>query len=312
MVCATSRKAGLNRTSANDAAEILVIENRCRTKRSSRDIRRMLYGLADLEFSQHQASPLQKLCGAGSEYGLRVIRETVAPQLLSLLLPRSTRHIKHNLRQNLARVTRPCYALEFNAFRCACEAVYSQKVFSTPEIERKFLGDRPYDRLISLFKNFPVLAELWSQLICNWCESISELLARVDADKQTLSRLFFRGQPLGQIADLCAGLSDPHNQGRTVMRVEFQMGSVIYKPRCGLGEKEWFNLVICLNAASFRPKLTAARVLCRSGYCWMEEVKFAACKDEAAARRFYKRLGGMIAAAYVIGTVDCHRDNVIA
>ena len=96
------------------------------------------------------------------------------------------------------------------------------------------------------------------------------------------------------------------------MNVKFQTGSIIYKPRCGHGEQEWFNLVCYLNAASFRPKLRAARVACRDGYCWMEEVKFAPCKDQAAAHRFYKRLGGTIAAAYILKAVDCHRDNMIA
>jgi len=312
-VRAATSQAAFHRISKSDSDEILSIGNRSHIPHSSSDIRKLLHGLADLEFSRHQMSPLQKLVEAGSEYGLRVLTNTVAPQLLCLLRPQATRHIKHNLRQILTGVTRPCYTLEFNAFRCAYEAIHFQNASSTPEVvKKKFLGQRPYDRLMSLFRKFPVLAEVWSRLICQWCESTSELLARVDADNQRLSRTFFRGQPLGQIADLCAGLSDPHNQGRTVMRVRFRSGSIIYKPRSGRGEKEWFNLVSYLNGASFRPKMTAAQVLCRDGYCWMQEVKFGPCKDQAAARRFYKRLGGMIAAAYLLKAVDCHRDNVIA
>src|SRR5207302_9333772 len=61
-----------------------------------------------------------------------------------------------------------------------------------------------------------------------------------------------------------------------------------------------------------QPKLRAARVLRRKGYCWMECVGSASCKDEASARRFYQRMGGMIAAAYLLKAVDCHRENVIA
>src|SRR6202008_1043288 len=108
---------------------------------------------------------------------------------------------------------------------------------------------------------FPVLAKLWSQLICQWCDNVSELLARVERDKQALSRCFFHGQPVGEIIDLRAGLSDPHNKGRTVMHVRFQAGSIIYKPRRGHGEQEWFNLVDYLNVRYLRPKLKAARVL---------------------------------------------------
>jgi len=273
----------------------------------------MFNGLAELEFSPQQTSPLQKICEAGSEYGIRALEKTVSAELLCLLRPKAKRCIKDDLRRILVRVTRPSFALELAAFRSAYNAIYSQKVFSTPElIEKKFLGERPYDRSISLFKRFPVLAELWSQLICQWCDSVSELLARVERDRQAISRFFFRGQPMGQIIDLRSGLSDPHNKGRTVMRVQFQVGSIMYKPRPGHGEQQWFKLVDYLNARSLRPKWRAARVLCRDGYCWMEEIRFAACKNHSAARRFYKRLGGMIAAAYLLRAVDCHRDNVIA
>lgn len=275
-------------------------------------VRQMLNGLADLEFTRRKASPLQNLCEAGSEYGIKRLEAKLSSDLIALLRPRPKQRIKNHLRQILVRATRPCLALELNAFRCAYRAMYPQQASSTLDLENKFLRQRPYDRLISLFNRFPVLAELWLQLIDQWCDSVSELLERVDADKHAVSRLFFRGRHLGQIADLRAGLSDPHNEGRTVVRVQFQAGALIYKPRSGYGEQEWFRFIAYVNAASFRPRLIAARTLCRSEYCWMEEVKFRPCEDRPAARRFYKRLGGTIAAAYLLNAVDCHRDNVIA
>jgi len=44
----------------------------------------------------------------------------------------------------------------------------------------------------------------------------------------------------------------------------------------------------------------------------MEHVEVASCLNEAAVRRFYTRLGGMIGGAYLLKAVDCHRENVIA
>jgi lantibiotic modifying enzyme len=312
-VRATTSLDDFQEISANDCRGIFSIPKHSPIQRWATEFQKMLRGLAEIEFSAQQTSPLQKLSEAGSEYGLQALGKTVSSELIALLKPRAMRHIKHNLRQILSRVTRPCYALEFNAFRCAYGAVFSQNASPSRELlENKFLGDRPCNRLISLFKKFPVLAELWSQLICQWCESVSELLARVDTDKQALARVFFRGEPVGQIMDLCAGLSDPHNQGRTVMRIQFQSGSIMYKPRWGHGEQEWFSLISYLNRTWHRPKLTGGRVLRRDRYCWMEEISFATCKDEGAVGRFYKRLGGIIAAAYLLKAVDCHRDNLIA
>jgi lantibiotic modifying enzyme len=44
----------------------------------------------------------------------------------------------------------------------------------------------------------------------------------------------------------------------------------------------------------------------------VEHISPARCPDVAAVRRFYKRLGGLIAAAYLSNAVDCHRENLIA
>src|SRR6266446_2237991 len=274
------------------------------------ELREMLHALGELEFSSRRSSPLQKVCEVGSQYGLRRLERTVSSELLSLLCPIAKRRLKDNLQRLLTRATRPSFALELNAFRRAFEAIYSEKGAATTEL--KFLEKPPYHRLISLFKNFPVLAKLWSLLISQWRDHIAELLLRFSADRVAMSRTFFAARPVDKIADIRPGLSDPHNKGRSVMLLQCHAGSIIYKPRSGDGEREWFSFIRYLNARCLRPKLRPARVLRRDGYCWMEEIRFASCKNHAAARRFYERLGGMIAAAYLLRATDCHRDNVIA
>src|ERR1700719_2920396 len=52
---------------------------------------------AELEFTQRKASPLQKLCEVGSEYGLRNLKRTVSSEFLSLLRPRAKQRIKDHL-----------------------------------------------------------------------------------------------------------------------------------------------------------------------------------------------------------------------
>jgi len=174
-----------------------------------------------------------------------------------------------------------------------------------------FLRDKPSHRLFSLFKKFPVLARLWCQSICQWREHVTEVFVRFTADRRALSRTFF-GAPLGKIVNAQFRLSDRHNAGRTVARLQFEAGSIIYKPRAGTGESEWSSLLDWMNRRHFRPKLRIARLLQRKNYCWMEYVEAASCKSEAEARRFYRRMGALIAAAYLLKAVDCHRDNLIA
>jgi lantibiotic modifying enzyme len=273
----------------------------------------MLGALTECEFRPGRATPLVKLCEAGARYGWQRLEATCSPDLLTSASPVAQTSLRRDLRHSLERVTRPSLELERTSFDLAMDsvAILAGSTHS-PLTKQMFLGGKPSDRIFSLFKKFPILARLWCQLIFQWGEQITEVLLRSTKDRPALSRAFFGGQPIGSIADFCCGLSDPHNHGRTVMQLQFEAGAVIYKPRSGDGEWEWRSLLEWMNTQSFRPRLCAARVLRRKGYCWMERIEAAPCKNGAAARRFYERIGGMIAAAYLLKAVDCHRDNLIA
>jgi lantibiotic modifying enzyme len=276
-------------------------------------LRRMLNALADFEFNSKKGSSLVTLCEAGARHGLQELEAAMTPKLLPLVSQKAKRRLKRDLQRILERGTRPCLELERTSYNLALAAIGLQEKTSDPKFfERKFLREKPSERLFSMFKKFPVLSRLWFQLISQWCDQVTELLVRLIADRTALSHAFLDGQPVGPIVDLRCGLSDPHNRGRTVMLLQFAAGSVIYKPRPGDGEWEWFSLLHGMNALSFYPRLRAARVLRRNGYCWMERIEPSSCKDKPAARRFYRRMGAIMGAAYLLRAADCHRDNIIA
>lgn len=277
------------------------------------DLRRMLDGLAALEFPPKEGPPLVILCEAGARFGRQGLEATIPPKLLTLVTRRVRSRFKRDLQRTLERATRPCLELEQTSYNLALAAIgLPERTSDLKFAERKFLGAKPSERLFSLFRKFPVLSRLWLQLISQWRDQIAELLLRLATDRTALSRAFFGGQPIGPIVDLRSRLSDPHNGGRTVMELKFTAGSIIYKPRPGTGEGEWFSILQEMNVQSFQPKLRAARVLPRKGFCWMERIEPSSCKDQLAARRFYRRMGGIIAACYLVRAVDCHRQNLIA
>jgi len=53
-------------------------------------------------------------------------------------------------------------------------------------------------------------------------------------------------------------------------------------------------------------------MLLRRDYCWTEFIEYQPCRNEVEARRYHRRAGGLICAAYLLGAIDCHRDNLIA
>jgi lantibiotic modifying enzyme len=277
------------------------------------ELREMFDGLATHDFATNRTPPLHRLCECGSRYGFQRLQTKISSELRNYISAKAKERLNIDLRRMLAHTTRPCFALGLEASRLAYQALRS----NAQEIDRKSaeitrLRGVPSEQLCFMFKMFPVLGRLWSQLISQWCKHINELLLRFTADRRALSHAFFSGERIDKIIDLRAGLSDPHNEGRTAVLLQFESGSVIYKPRGGDGEWEWLHLLRWMNSQSFRPKLRAARVLRREGYCWMEQIQPKPCKDQDAARRFYGRVGGMLAATYLLRAVDCHRDNMIA
>ena len=278
----------------------------------SRAAARLLRELGEIPFTSRRGSPLSKLCAAGADYGWRQVERTAQKSVLRQVSARARASLRRHLQRTLAQITGPCLELEWKSFVLAMESLGLGQVSASKSTERMFLRERPSYRLGSLFRRFPVLAQLWSLAICQWREQIDELLDRIRKDRGTISSVFLNDRPIGPIKNIQPGLSDPHQGGRSVTLLEFEQGRIIYKPRSGRSEAAWFELLQWMNDHGFAPKLRAARVLERRSYSWMEYVEAASCNDLAAVRRFYQRLGGMIAAAYLLKAVDCHRENVIA
>ncbi len=139
---------------------------------------------------------------------------------------------------------------------------------------------------------------------------------------------------LGKIIDIKPNLSDPHHRGRRAIALTFESGlKLIYKPK-DLGLEvaynqilNWCNQQFSKNKEQKRlPELTLSTdfpplsdlpfktimVLNRQTYGWVEYVEQLPVEDEAAAKRFYQRTGMLLCLLYVLGTTDCHYENVIA
>ena len=146
------------------------------------------------------------------------------------------------------------------------------------------------DGLYPLWRKYPALARLVGETVARWVETTRGLLA--DAPEP--------------IADVAAGLSDPHHGGRSVSIVTFASGAkAVHKPRdLGL-ERAWAEVVKWMNEHGAPIPLRAARV--RPPWCeWIEATP---CTD---ARSFYTKAGATLCLLYLLGGSDCHHDNVIA
>ncbi|MFZ1221198.1 MAG: type 2 lanthipeptide synthetase LanM [Chthoniobacterales bacterium] len=269
--------------------------------------------LGDYRFWPRRAPPLTMLCRAGVDHAWRKLKKEEKAGLLAELSPRAKASVKRHLQTTLQRITRPSFDLEWTSFTLALSSLGFPGGENAAITIQMFLRDRPDYRLGRLFKRFPALAQLWALAIGQWHDHIVEILRRTRKDRNALSRTFFKQTVASHIMNLRLGLSDPHHCGRSVSLIEFSRDDrVIYKPRSGRNELGWFSFLEWMNRNGFQPKLRLLRVLARKDYCWMEYAKASPCANVAAVRRFYERLGGLIAAAYLLKAVDCHRENLIA
>jgi lantibiotic modifying enzyme len=180
------------------------------------------------------------------------------------------------------------------------------------QIEDLFIGEHAGARAVTLLQIFPVLARLWSHLINVWANRIIEFLSRLRRDVSAIRQSFFATSNPGALIGVRIDISDPHDGGRETMIVRFEKGCIVYKPRSGQSEAEWFSFIRWINRNGFEPSLRTLRILHRSNYCWEEFVKHESCSSERGAHLYHRRAGGLACAAYLLGAIDCHRDNLIA
>ena len=277
-----------------------------------RDLRHMLEALGACEFGARRDTPLAKLSATGADYGWGELERAAGSDILGQTSMKARVSLRRQLQKSLERITRPCFDLEWKSFELAMNS-FGFASSNAALTERMFLRNRPGHRLFLLFQKFPVLAELWCLRIRQWRDHVVEVLKRARKDAHALSRCDVRKPINATIKDIRLGLSDPHQGGRSVTLIEFTGGHrVVYKPRPGTSEAAWFSFLTWINRNGFRPQLRVPWMLPRKGHSWMEYVGAAPCQNRAAVRRFYERLGGLIAAAYLMKAVDCHRQNVIA
>jgi hypothetical protein len=96
----------------------------------------------------------------------------------------------------------------------------------------RFVADMKSGGFRDLFEEKPVLLRLISTLVRQWIDTIREFASRLDADVTIVRRDLAGRDGQARVAKIDGGLSDRHNDGRSVLVVTFEDGTrVVYKPK---------------------------------------------------------------------------------
>ncbi|MCT2585458.1 type 2 lanthipeptide synthetase LanM family protein [Actinophytocola gossypii] len=161
---------------------------------------------------------------------------------------------------------------------------------------------------------YPVLARLLAQDTATTAAATVELLDRLRADRDALVGTLLDGTDPGPVIGVVPARGDRHAGGRSVTFVDFADGRrVVYKPR-DLGPQVAFAGLLAFLDPHLPPGLcpATARVLARPDYGWVEHVAAEPLADRAAADRFYRRQGALLALLHAVRATDVHYENLIA
>ncbi|WP_242112416.1 type 2 lanthipeptide synthetase LanM family protein [Luteimonas aquatica] len=164
----------------------------------------------------------------------------------------------------------------------------------------------------ALDARYPLLGPDVSRLVGQTERSLDRLLSRLLEDGADLPALLPGAEATGRLRGIAIGLGDRHDDGDSVVRLDFEAGRVLYKPRSLAMDAAYAQFLHALARAGVEPAQRAAAVLDRGDYGYAQWIAHAPIGAAAQAAAFYRRYGGLAAIAYLLGATDLHYENLIA
>lgn len=220
----------------------------------------------------------------------------------------------------LAQLTNQLVVEVFTAYRLTMQPLWRPqrrppgpaRADAPTHVSRAF-AEADYARcLFTASRAFPALQDVVTTVCENWRHSTIELLRRAAGCSDELDARFGAGETgLGALTEIRFGQSDAHDQGRTVARLIYEHGAVVYKPRTLGGEAVWGEVLDQVLPAALGLESRQPELLCRPGYGFCEYVPHRSCTSLEQVQRCYMRYGAILAVAHALGTTDLHHENII-
>ncbi|MDB9513746.1 type 2 lanthipeptide synthetase LanM family protein, partial [Kamptonema animale CS-326] len=224
--------------------------------------------------------------------------------------------LERSLLKELRLLCEPTLEFEFSLFSAIKQSglirLFAQAQGSSAKAQyQSFIKTVTDEGLLSCLKKYNVLARLLATKLDFWVEVIEEFIERLASDLPIINSTF--AKKFTSVVEIKLGLSDAHNQGRSVIEITFDGGEkLIYKPRSLGLEVTYFDLLAWFNQHNCPLPFKLLKVINCNTYGWVEYVEHLPCESEAAVQRYYQRAGMLICLLYILGETDGHYENLIA
>jgi type 2 lantibiotic biosynthesis protein LanM len=232
----------------------------------------------------------------------------------NLLSTLAQRDLEHGLIGELSSIAlRTTYA-RFQTYRSQALGRFAEFASSrSTSIYDQYISKELNNGLVRLFDDYPVLGRRLANRTALWTEAQIEMVNRLARDLPMLITVFFGGVRPGRLNRVQSRASDFHCRGRATAILTFESGDkIVYKPKSVGMEKAFNTFVKALNLRQAPVDFPVLTVLDKYSYGWVEYVEFKPCADEAAAKRYYRRVGALLSVLYLLHASDYHLGNVIA
>ncbi|HEL3816296.1 TPA: type 2 lantipeptide synthetase LanM family protein [Stenotrophomonas maltophilia] len=160
-----------------------------------------------------------------------------------------------------------------------------------------------------LQRRYPVLLPRLSRMLEGQCAAVVELAARIGSDRALLTELL--GRPAGALRAVSLGRGDLHGGGRTVARLQFDGGTLMYKPR-SLRIDATLDGLLAAVFGEGADRVRVPRVVDRGSHGWAAFAAHRYCSGDEELRAYYRGLGHWLAILRLVGGTDIHLENLIA
>lgn len=203
--------------------------------------------------------------------------------------------LHRNLLREMSSVAEVTLQEEFNHFKKNGENFYPDYTKSV---------------LVSLPVKYPVLDKVLTLIADNYSVYIQNIFSNFRKDVELLTESFSIMND-AVITDIDTNLGDGHSGESTALITLSDGTKLIYKPR-SLETAVSYNLFIEWLNSRLDTNLKTLKCINRKNYGWLEFVDYIPVHSEDELREYYYKAGILLAVTFLLGSKDCHSENLIA
>lgn len=159
---------------------------------------------------------------------------------------------------------------------------------------------------------YPVLYQLIKLKSDAYLTHIENILQNFEHDYHEIRTTFnINSSEKLYISDIQSNLGDSHG-GKSTSMVFLSNGyKLIYKPR-NMEVTIGFNKILEWTNAKMNSKLKTVKAICYRDYGWMEYVPLENPQSIEDLEEYYYHAGIVLFISFILGSKDCHKENLIA